>query len=428
MDIDQAYTFAARALLGAGLGFAGLNLAAWLALRLLPGRGMLRKDKDRWMPRRLLSLYEREDNHKWFDLDTPEEFRAYWKETVPTAIDIDYEPLSEFRHRPMQGRFWNVSPHGFREVANQGPWPPSGANYNIFFFGGSTAYHVGPDWTSIPSRLQTHLRRRRGKPVCVYNFGRCAYFSSQEKVLFLQLLVEGHRPDVAVFLDGLNDSVRADGATATSTMYRELLRERSSQERELAEFQIRARVRWIRLRLFLSSLPLVRLTCYAAEVLAARRTEDERRVRPPYEPYSADQIREVVDRMLANYGQILAAAVHSGVEPLFVVQPVPSYKYDISLHKATAYGQGLNEAVRDVYPALLDALDRSETIREHVIDLSAMQENSTKNHYLDEVHYTAEFADEVASRLADEFAARSDAGQGPRPDETNHDGGAACWR
>jgi hypothetical protein len=39
----------------------------------------------------------------------------------------------------------------------------------------------------------------------MYNFGRGSYSSSQERILFEQLLLRGFRPNVALFVDGLND-------------------------------------------------------------------------------------------------------------------------------------------------------------------------------------------------------------------------------
>src|SRR5205085_1642822 len=44
-----------------------------------------------------------------------------------------------------------------------------------------------------------------GRPVRVYNFGRGHYYLSQERVLYERMVVAGMVPDLAVFVDGLND-------------------------------------------------------------------------------------------------------------------------------------------------------------------------------------------------------------------------------
>ena len=53
----------------------------------------------------------------------------------------------------------------------------------------------------------------------MYNFGRAFYFSSQERILFEQLLLDGHRPATAVFLDGLNDFYFASGQPQFTAEY-----------------------------------------------------------------------------------------------------------------------------------------------------------------------------------------------------------------
>src|SRR5262249_8184022 len=53
--------------------------------------------------------------------------------------------------------------------------------------------------------LQEYLQNHHGKAVKVYNFGRGAYYSSQERVLLEKLLLASSVPNVALFIDGFND-------------------------------------------------------------------------------------------------------------------------------------------------------------------------------------------------------------------------------
>ena len=117
-----------------------------------------------------------------------------------------YEPYTQFKERSFSGKYINVSNDGFRVVKNQGPWPPDSNNLNVFLFGGSTAFGYGvKDDESIPSNIQELISAKTNKKVCVYNFGRGNYFSSQERILYEKLLTLGYIPDIAVFIDGLND-------------------------------------------------------------------------------------------------------------------------------------------------------------------------------------------------------------------------------
>ena len=78
----------------------------------------------------------------------------------------------------------------------------------IWTFGGSTMFGWGvPDDETIASHLSAILSRNLpSRTVAVTNHGHSYFFSSQELTLFQMLLRRGDRCDLAVFLDGLNDS------------------------------------------------------------------------------------------------------------------------------------------------------------------------------------------------------------------------------
>ena len=117
-----------------------------------------------------------------------------------------YEPFTLFKERSYSGKYVNVSEFGFRKVAEQGPWPIDPAYFNIFFLGGSTTFGYGiADYQTVPSQLQHFLNQKVKRPVRVYNFGRGFYYQPQEMVLLVRLLSTGHKPDMVVFLDGLNE-------------------------------------------------------------------------------------------------------------------------------------------------------------------------------------------------------------------------------
>ena len=85
-------------------------------------------------------------------------------------------------------------------------WPPQSKNFNIFLFGGSTTFGYGvSDNQTIASYLQEYLTKNTDSNICVYNFGRGYYYLTQERILYEQLLTSGFVPDLAIFIDGLND-------------------------------------------------------------------------------------------------------------------------------------------------------------------------------------------------------------------------------
>ncbi|HIJ84321.1 MAG TPA: SGNH/GDSL hydrolase family protein, partial [Magnetococcales bacterium] len=117
-----------------------------------------------------------------------------------------YEPFVQFREPPMEGQFVHVSQAGFRTHGPPIPWPPDRQKMNVFLFGGSTVFGYGVgDAETIAAHLEKRLAKTTQRPVHVYNFGQGFYYSSQELIQFQRLLVHGIQPDMAIFLDGLND-------------------------------------------------------------------------------------------------------------------------------------------------------------------------------------------------------------------------------
>ena len=135
--------------------------------------------------------------------DLPKLYPGWAAADVKTLLDetsrngeYEYQPFTDFRERPFRGRFVNVDPAGFRFSKDQAPWPPRPQAINVFIFGGSTTFGVGlPDDQTIASYLQElAIADHPARPVAVYNFAVPAYFSSQELILFQQLLNAGFVP------------------------------------------------------------------------------------------------------------------------------------------------------------------------------------------------------------------------------------------
>jgi len=70
----------------------------------------------------------------------------------------NFEPVTQFKEQPCEGLYVNIEKGGFRKTVYQGPWPPDEQYYNIFVFGGSTAFSYGvPDNETIALYLQANI-------------------------------------------------------------------------------------------------------------------------------------------------------------------------------------------------------------------------------------------------------------------------------
>jgi hypothetical protein len=205
---------------------------------------------------------------------------------------------------------------GFRETRPGQPWPPDRtAQHVLFFFGGSTSFGSNARRLHDPRALGE--LRAKGCAVDVYNFGRPDYFSTQERILFEQLTNAGQVPDVALFFDGLNDFVHYDGRPAFTDALSDLM------ERERAPGALGpATVMFLQ-------LPLSRAIATLSRKLSPEGDAPE----VPYD--DSRSIDQVIRRWTEN-APLRAIANEYGVEPLTVVQPVPTYGYDISAHPLAA--------------------------------------------------------------------------------------------
>jgi len=252
-----------------------------------------------------------------------------------------FEDFTHVKESSYVGRYVNVDPHGFRKSKNQGPWPPTkDKHFSIFFFGRSTSFGYGvQDSETVSSYLQ-ELFPGAGikKAPLVYNFGRGHYYSAPERILFEQLVAKGYVPDMAIFLDGLNEFFfYEDDGTAVSARFERLLRG-DVQRLYLRELRKRSPV----LRTLRDTRKKVK-RFFTKDVVAKRR-----------ERYVADPVRlnQVIDCFMSNKKLIEAVGTAFHVTTVFAWQPVPRYRYDLALHPFAKEGFGRQEYSRSGYPLM----------------------------------------------------------------------------
>jgi lysophospholipase L1-like esterase len=131
--------------------------------------------------------------------------RKYW-------VEVDrggavYKSYVAWRRVPTVGETINVEgPYLRRRTINAGT---AGAA-KAYFFGGSTMWGSGaPDGGTIPSQFAalTGLHAE--------NFGEGAWVAHQGLAMLIKLLQAGHRPDLVVFYDGVNDVLQKCRAGVT---------------------------------------------------------------------------------------------------------------------------------------------------------------------------------------------------------------------
>ncbi len=303
-----------------------------------------------------------------------------------------FEPFTMFGERPAAGDFVNVSRDGFRLTPPQGTWPPSDSNFNIFMFGGSTTFGYGvADDETMAAHLQRELARKTSRPVCLYNFGRGQYFSTQERILFEHLLTKGTRPDLAIFVDGLNDVYYA-----VDIPYRAA---------EISRFVFEGKPDWDRL---LKPVPMGRLALSLYKKFFAK-SDSAGSIGDGITPNNlklqvanrSERSRTVVNRYLQNMKLIEAAATAFGVRTLFVWQPVAAYKYDLTNHPLIGSGIQNADYFQDGYDYFAKLLKINSLTSNFLWDADMQPSLGRDILYVDKFHYSAHMHAAIAKTIAD---------------------------
>lgn len=302
-----------------------------------------------------------------------------------------YEDYLAFREKEYNGSYVNVSPNGYRRVLNQGPWPPDDKAFNIFFFGGSTAFGSGVlDGESIPSFLQNRLRTSYKDDLSVYNFGRSWYFSTQERILLEQLLLAHHVPDLVIFFDGMNDFFCCDGKPA------EMRSVKSYFNDELTAGRILMEIRGIR------SSPLTKLYRTVERKATTGKPEKNSKIADYQDPFI---LNGVIGRFVENKKIIEALAKTYGFSTAFIIQPSPFFKCNSSCHLFPPAEKSPHRYQAHGYPLFEQKIKAGE-LGENILWLGNLQEGCTEPLYVDGFHYTAAFSETIAVEIERFLAAR----------------------
>ena len=133
----------------------------------------------------------------------------YFKEFNESFVS-HWEPYLYWRRNEYCGKYINISPEGIRFTKISDYFSDKERpKLRIFIFGGSTVWGTGArDLFTIPSLLVKELDKM-GIRSEVTNFGESGYVSTQEVILLLLQLQKGNIPNIAIFLDGVNDTFSA---------------------------------------------------------------------------------------------------------------------------------------------------------------------------------------------------------------------------
>jgi hypothetical protein len=352
---------------------------------------------------------------EYYQLDVTKYYPGMTPEQVDQLISegsqfVQYEPFVEFRERPRTGRYVNVFEPGFRRSIDQATWPPRHDAPIIFVFGGSTTfgYGVGDDDTVVSLLHITLQQNAKFANAQIYNFGRGFYWSTQEAVLFMRLLSSHHNPDIAIFIDGLNEFYYQENTPIFAAEMKQLFELEIAKQRGRVLDLVAVGGAYL-----YASLPVVRL---ARDLRAYLGGSGPYESRPRLLQHNPAGTKNSIRTYLFNKDLITDMGRSFDVKTLFVWQPIPTYEYPVELNAAfeAAHGYGPHSQSYYGYPEMRRMLGVVGN-RENLVWCADILRSETEPVYVDLVHYNRRGAELLAGCIAEAVFAMPERAVGASP-------------
>ena len=321
----------------------------------------------------------------------------YWREFL-LSRQMRYHAFVLHRRAPLQGETINIDQEGIRLTPGADCDPHA---FKVFAFGGSTMWGTGaPDWSTIPSYLQTGMKKLKNGPICVVNFGESAYVSTQSVIELMLQLQAGNIPDVTLFLDGVND-IYAAYQSGRAGLHQNFAQVADQLER-------RGVPRQSRLKELLELSSLYRF----AESLGTKLRQAVSR--PPalltYETMGRDAERlsnAIIQTYLSNYRIVEGLAQQYGFQAFFFWPPYIAVGAKPLTTEEWELKRSLDPAQAKLYLAVYRKIEPQVPAYQNLMYLGAIFDGCTSLLWLDDVHFTPVGNELIAQKMLEVLRARS---------------------
>ena len=292
-----------------------------------------------------------------------------------------YHPFVEYKETPRSGKYVSVSSENTRcNLNGNNQCKIANGKGVIWVFGGSTVFGYGvKNDETIPAYINKVFPDYK-----VVNMGHASYYSTLERILFNEKLSEGLAPEIAVFVDGLNDFYYFNVPNISGAS--EKIRRRFNRTPSGVNLELK----------FLNKSYFWMYLHNTLKPQLKKIINDPEVNRSLVQPDST--LLKVIDRLRFNFLARQNIGDINGVKVLNVLQPVPGYGIGHKTSKVPAHLLRLEGHVNSARGYQL--IEEEEfSLNVSYLDLRTLSIDAPM--YIDTVHYSPAFNKEIAKRISD---------------------------
>lgn len=249
---------------------------------------------------------------------------------------MTWQPYLYWRAPRFSGKFIHVEEDGTRYTTNH--FHKKVDSVRIFLFGGSALWGYGVhNEQTIPSQLSKILYQSGYKNFLVSNFGQYGYVLNQEMLLLLMELKRGNVPAIAVFYDGVNETLaafrnREAGVTLIENALRTQISLRSRWEDAMREVGILEILSWK--SAFIRALIRLKERSFMTRTVFNNKWPMKLALGPTQFSRTSEERPALVSHVIRNYFEglklIETISVSYGIEAYYFWQPTLFSKKQLS--------------------------------------------------------------------------------------------------
>ena len=294
---------------------------------------------------------------------------------------LKYQPFTEFKEPERKGTFVTVNKSGIRSneispVVNENP---KGGLNEIWVFGGSTTFGYGvKNDETIPAWLEKIVKNKK-----VFNISSALWYSTQERIRYLNMVSTLPSPYATIFIDGLNDS----GHFTQNTKFSRAI-EKKMNISDMDLF----------LALLKKNVERQAFTKLLRKISKNRQTNKNQN-----EPATSNEIKKSVYRLSNNHLINAIVSNNKNIKNLNILQPVPiydhSYKNSNIPKNYPKLPKSDYENIKLFYNYIENYSEFGKEYMENYLDLSKLKIDGAM--YIDNVHYSPAFNKKIAEIIKD---------------------------